>query len=192
MTNFKVNLATPEQREAIKRMEDNMPPKWIFEKVAKEIPQQVPDGTDKTGWKFGSARVIGRIGGFSPDEFVQGHNFDYVNDKRPSLSDADLSDIKYCAFWRQSAHTKRYDEYKKDCDRNIEQVELSQPSEWTEYPVAFAATIPLGFCGKVTPGQDVNIERWIPIGTSNEEIERMARESIVRLQEVVKEYWESK
>jgi hypothetical protein len=40
----------------------------------------------------------------------------------------------------------------------------------------------------VVEGQTININKNIPIGTSHEEIERMARESFLKLQEMVAEY----
>jgi hypothetical protein len=42
---------------------------------------------------------------------------------------------------------------------------------------------------RVNPGQFFSVNAYISIGTSNEEIERMARESFLKLQEVVKEYY---
>jgi len=157
--------ATLEQREAIKRMEENEPPSWIFEKIKKDIPQEVPDGTDKPGWTYGSFRICEVIDGKTP------YKWDAPEyDKELDLEGRDLSKIGHVIFWKQTAKNKNNPE--KPLKR-------------------FASIVPFGWAMEVEPGQTVPITTYIPIGTSNEEIERMARESFLKLQEVVKAYYES-
>jgi hypothetical protein len=156
--------ATLEQREAVKRMEDNEPPHWIFEKIKKDIPQEVPDATDKPGWKYGSFRILGVIDGKSPYMDMNVAKMDTDLD----LEGRDLSKIGHVVFWRQIAQNKNNPE---------------KPLK------LFASNVPYVWAMEVEPGQTVPITTYIPIGTSNEEIERMARESFLKLQEVVKAYY---
>jgi hypothetical protein len=62
-------------------------------------------------------------------------------------------------------------------------------NKYTNKPALFVATIPLEVAQEVNPGQCIDINKSIQIGTSDVEIERMAQESFVKLQELVVEYY---
>jgi hypothetical protein len=147
--------ATPELRATFKIVEENIPPHDIFKKIVNEIPQKVPDGKDKPGWKYGSFRSSERIGEYDTLDIQRGYSIE--DGKIKEISDnIDLSDIKYCVYYRQTCRNKH-------TDRLQHFVVLVHPE------------------GK----------QFIPIGTSNEEIENLARKSFLTLQEVVEEYYES-
>ena len=145
---------TPAQREAIQRMQDNMPPSEIFTRVASEYPQLVPTATDKKGFQQGAVRIICTIGGHHAGDFYDG------------IEGVDLSDITYVAMYRQAVRNKYV-------------------SRW---PTLFVATVPLDWAAETNPGQTIPATKRIKIGTSYTEIERMARESFAKLQEMVIEY----
>jgi hypothetical protein len=104
MSDLIETLATPEQRAAIKFMEDHMPPLEIFKEVADSIPQTVPDAGKKF-WSHGSCRVVGMIGGCAPWNIECGL----------APQDIDLTDIKYVGFYRQAVANKRTGELKAFC-----------------------------------------------------------------------------
>jgi hypothetical protein len=138
-------------------MEDNKPPHWIFGKIAKEIHQEVPDGTDKPAWGHGSYKVIGNIDGYCEWQFEQGI----------VPSDIDLTNIRYVIFWRQAVPNKKTKEVKAF-------------ASWTG-----------GGAQSVVPGQTITVDdgKYITIGTSNEEIERLAKDALINLQKMVKKYY---
>lgn len=150
-----LDRATSAQREAMQKARDNMPPAEIFTKVASEIPQQVPDGTDKKGYQHGAVRMMAAIDGYDPSFFEMG----LVH------PDVDLSDIGYVVLYRQAVRNK-----------------------YTNKIKFFASSVPLDFARSVHPGQTIPVNKKIAIGTSHDEIERMARESFLKLQELVVEY----
>jgi len=143
--------ATPQQLAALKRMEENIPPLWIFETIAKEIPQQVPDASKHAHWMHGDIRVFGMIDG----------QFPLPNYKL----DLDLSKIGWMGFWRQAVRNR-----------------------YTQKVSAFISTIPMFLATEIDPGQAFDVKDYVPIGTSHEDIERIARESFLKLQELVVEY----
>lgn len=96
------NLATPEQRIALRIMEEHMPPIEIFKEVAASIPKTVPDGTYNKLWNHGSCRIAGMIGGYDSYAFEVG----------TVPQDVDLSHIKYIAFYRQAVANKYTGEVK--------------------------------------------------------------------------------
>ncbi len=52
----------------------------------------------------------------------------------------------------------------------------------------FAVSIPLDFCGEIDPGQSINVTKGMSGLECLEEIEVMARESFLKLQELVTEW----
>ncbi len=114
---------TPEQRAAIQYMEDNKPPSWIFEKIAKEVKQAVPDGTDKPSWKHGSYRVLGNIDGYSEYQFENGL----------VPKDIDLAKISYVVFWRQAVANKKTKKVKAFAREELNKIFGRENKEqWTE------------------------------------------------------------
>lgn len=81
-------------------------------------------------------------------------------------NDLDLSDISYVGFYRQAVINK-----------------------YTGEPEFFIAVVPLGFSGEVKPGQTVDIQKSIPFEWKAEDVEAQARESFLKLQELVTEYY---
>jgi hypothetical protein len=163
------NEATPEQRLAIQRMQDNMPSPEIFKKVAGEFPPRVPiftsnQGAIKKSFQHGNFRILGAIGGLPPSAYEDGYI--YLDEVRKDTKQTDLSDISYTGMYRQAVRNK-----------------------YTNKPALFVATIPLEVAQEVNPGQCIDINKSIQIGTSDVEIERMAQESFVKLQELVVEYY---
>ena len=163
---------TPAQRAAIQRMEENMPSAEIFEKVASEFPRQVPEFVQTSGsivksMQHGNVRIVGFVGGLPASAFDYGYHYG-ENEERKSLSDVDLNDISYGAFYRQAVRNK-----------------------YTNKPDLFVAPIPLGAgaARQVNPGSTMQFAKMIIIGTPVVEIERMARESFSKLQELVVEYY---
>jgi hypothetical protein len=78
----------------------------------------------------------------------------------------DLADITYVGFYRQAVINK-----------------------YTGEPEFFVAVVPLGFSGEVKPGQTVEVQKSIPFDWKTEDVEAMARESFLKLQELVVEYY---
>jgi hypothetical protein len=150
------NVLTPEELAAIQRMKDNMPPKEIFERIAESVPFSAPNAIDKAGWRHGSCRIVGMIGGVGS----------WVVESGRAPKDIDLSDIGYVIFWRQAV-------------RNKYSLKINYIASWTpciEYKDLFFE------------GETTHVKKYIPIGTSHEETERMARESFLKLQEMISEY----
>jgi hypothetical protein len=81
-------------------------------------------------------------------------------------SDADLSKIDYVAFYRQAVQNKNTREVK-----------------------GFVATVPLSFSGEVEPGKTLTVKETIPFDWKREDVEAMARESFLKLQELCEEYY---
>jgi hypothetical protein len=82
-------------------------------------------------------------------------------------SDIDLSKIDYIAFYRQAVKNKH-----------------------TGKLGFFVVTIPLSFNGEVQPGASVAApSEGIQIGWKREDVEAMARESLLKLQELVAEFY---
>jgi hypothetical protein len=161
--------STPEQRAAIRRMHDNMPSHDIFKKVASETSQLVPlftkrDGTVKTSFQHGNSLMLGSIDGLPSYHYENGYTYDKEGNRK-EIIDPDLSNICYFGIYRQGVRNK-----------------------YTNEAALFVATIPLEFAQEVNPGQTISFEKRIPIGTPDAEIERMARESFLKLQELVVEY----
>lgn len=153
------NEATPEQRLALQRMRDNIPT-GIFYRVTKEIPQQVPVFTAKDGSIKGSYQH----GDCKIIGQVAGiHPWQFEDGKVEE--DVDLSDISYMGIYRQGVRNK-----------------------YTNEARLFASSVPLDWAMEVNPGQTVPIYKRFSLGTSDAEIERMARESFLKLQELVVEY----
>lgn len=153
------NEATPEQRLALQRMRDNIPT-GIFYRVTKEIPQQVPVFTAKDGSIKGSYQH----GDCKIIGQVAGiHPWQFEDGKVEE--DVDLSDISYMGIYRQGVRNK-----------------------YTNEARLFASSVPLDWAMEVNPGQTVHIYKRFSLGTSDAEIERMARESFLKLQELVVEY----
>ncbi len=161
-----VLIPTAEQKEAIDRACAKMHRiREIFAKVASEIHQTVPDGTDKKGWKFGSFRILSKSGEYYINEYG---DVSEMNRVTPELDGVDLSKVGYIAIWRQAARNKRTQEVK-----------------------GFAAWIPDCVVECVEPGQTIDVKEYLSNDTKDEEIERLARESFMKLQDMVKEYYES-
>ncbi len=80
--------------------------------------------------------------------------------------DADLSDINYAVFYRQAVRNKHTGEKK-----------------------AFASWFPCGMTAEVKPGQTVILGDGIHPGWKRDELEAMARESFLKLQEMVTEFY---
>lgn len=80
-------------------------------------------------------------------------------------NDLDLSDITYVGFYRQAVANK-----------------------YTGTIEPFVAVVPLGFSGPIQPGQTVEVKDSIPFDWKREDVEKMARESFAKLQELVVEY----
>ena len=162
------NEATPEQRLAIQRMQDNMPSPEIFKKVAGEFPPRVPiftsnQGAIKKSFQHGNFRILGAIGGLPPSAYEDGYI--YLDEVRKDTKQTDLSDISYTGMYRQAVRNK-----------------------YTNKPALFVSSVPLDWAMEVNPGQTVHIYKRFSLGTSDAEIERMARESFLKLQELVVEY----
>ena len=77
----------------------------------------------------------------------------------------DLNDISYVGFYRQAVANK-----------------------FTNKVEFFVAVVPLGFSGTIQPGQTVEVKDSIPFDWKREDVEKMARESFAKLQELVVEY----
>jgi hypothetical protein len=82
-------------------------------------------------------------------------------------SDLDLSNIDYTVFYRQAVKNKHTGEIKY-----------------------FATWVPFESAIEVHPGQSIEIKGdGIPIGWDREELEAMARESFLKLQEMCEEFY---
>ena len=152
-------LATPEQRAAIKFGADNIFPIEILSEVAASIPPSAPNGSEKPGWVHGACRRVWTIGGYDVWAIENG----------TAPKDIDLSDIQYVGFYRQAVKNKYTGEVK-----------------------GFATTVPLTFAGEVTPGQTIELKKEgqpIRPGWKREEVESMARESFLKLQEMCEEFY---
>ena len=79
--------------------------------------------------------------------------------------DIDLSKIDYVAFYRQAVANKYTGDLK-----------------------GFCVTIPLDFSGEVVEGQTIPVTKSIPFEYTKEDLEAMARESFLKLQEMVQEW----
>jgi hypothetical protein len=100
---------------------------------------------------------------------IGGHSWsEFENGTVPK--DVDLTDIRHVPFYRQAVKNKYTGEVK-----------------------GFFVTVPYTHGGEVEPGQSVSVERaGFPIGTSHEDITRMATESFLKLQEMCEEFYNRK
>lgn len=131
--------STPEQRLAIKRMEENMPSSEIFRSAANLIPQAIPDGINKHGWQYGDHKIWGLIDRYSPDWYRDGK----IGAK------ADLSKIEYNAFYKQTV-LRKMDKHPTFFVVSVPYSFIGMVFPGQEVSMAFRPTIKLG-----TPRKDI-------------------------------------
>jgi hypothetical protein len=89
----------------------------------------------------------------------------FENDAVPE--NTDLTDARFVGFFKQSVKNKKTGEIKQ-----------------------FFATVPLDCCGEAIPGLSFHVTKGIPLDWKREEVEAMAKESFLKLQQLAVEYAE--